>query len=94
MNKMSEDYALKSYKDRAQNAKHYSLLFGIYTAVYLVLAFLFYIGGETSHTIYHLVLACLAGVVSFFINRERGHYEEMITIYKGRSNAEEAKEAE
>ena len=91
MNKMSEDYALKSYKDRAKNAKYYSLLFGIYTAVYLVLAFLFYIGGETAHAIYHLVLACLSGVVSFFINRERGHYEEMITIYKWRSDAEEAK---
>ena len=91
---MSEDYALMGYEERCLNAKYYSLLFGIYTAVYLVLAFLFYIGGETSHTIYHLVLACLAGVVSFFINRERGHYEEMITIYKGRSNAEKAKEAE
>lgn len=91
---MSEDYALMGYEERCLNAKYYSLLFGIYTAVYLVLAFLFYIGGETYHTIYHLVLACLAGVVSFFINRERGHYEEMITIYKRRSNAEEAKEAE
>lgn len=91
MNKMSEDYALKSYKDRAQNAKFYSCLFVVYSAVNLVLAFLFYIGGETSHAIYHLVLACLSGVISFFINRERGHYEEMITIYKGHSNAEEAK---
>lgn len=90
MNKMSEDYALKSYKDRAKNAKYYSLLFGIYTAVYLVLAFLFYIGGETAHAIFHLALACLAGVVSFFIYREREHYEEMITIYKGRSNAKDA----
>ncbi len=88
---MSEDYALKSYKDRAKNAKHYSRLFVVYTAVYLVLAFLFYIGGETSHAIYHLALACFSGVISFFINREREHYEEMITIYKGRSNAEEAK---
>ena len=87
---MSEDYALKSYKDRAKNAKYYSLLFGIYTAVYLVLAFLFYIGGETAHAIFHLALACLAGVVSFFIYREREHYEEMITIYKGRSNAKDA----
>ena len=91
---MSEDYALKSYKYRAKNAKYYSLLFGIYSVVYFPLAFLFYIGGETSLAIYHLVLACLAGVVSFFINRERGHYEEMINIYKWRSNAEEAKEAE
>ena len=90
MNKMSEDYALQSYKDRAQNAKYYSLLFGIYTAVNLVLAFLFYIGGETAHAIFHLALACLAGVVSFFIYREREHYEEMITIYKGRSNAKDA----
>ena len=94
MNKMSEDYALMDYEERCLNAKYYSLLFGIYTAVNLVLAFLFYIGGETSHAIYHLGLACLAGVVSFFINRERGHYEEMITIYKGRSNTEEAKDAE
>ena len=91
---MSEDYALKSYKDRAQNAKYYSLLFGIYTVVCFVLAFLFYIGGETSHAICHLALACLSGVISFFIYREREHYEEMITIYKGRSDAEEAKEAE
>ena len=87
---MSEDYALKSYKDRAQNAKHYSRLFVVYTAVNLVLAFLFYIGGETAHAIFHLALACLAGVVSFFIYREREHYEEMITIYKGRSNAKDA----
>ena len=94
MNKMSEDYALMGYEERCLNAKYYSLLFGIYTAVYLVLAFLFYIGGETSHATYHLVLACLSGVISFFIYRERGHYEEMITIYKWRSNAEEAKDAE
>lgn len=88
---MSEDYALKSYKDRAKNAKYYSLLFGIHTAVNLVLAFLFYIGGETAHAICHLALACLSGVISFFIYREREHYEEMTTIYKGRSNTEEAK---
>lgn len=94
MNKMSEDYALKSYKDRVQNAKHYSRRFVVYTVFFFVLAFLFYIGGETSHAIYHLALACLSGVISFFINRERGHYEEMITIYKGRSNAEEANDAE
>lgn len=94
MNKMREDYALMSYKDRAQNAKHYSRRFVVYSVVCFVLAFLFYIGGEMSHAIYHLALACLAGVVSFFIHRERGHYEEMITIYKGRSNAEEAKDAE
>ena len=93
MNKMSEDYALKSYEERCLNAEYYSLLFGIYSAVNFVFAFVFYIGGETSHAIYHLALACLAGVVSFFIYRERGHYEEMIAIYKGRSNAE-AKEAE
>ena len=94
MNKMREDYALMSYKDRAQNAKFYSCFFGVYSAVNFVFAFFFHIGGETYHAIYHLVLACVVGVVSFFINRERGHYEEMITIYKGRSNAEEAKEAE
>lgn len=94
MNKMSEDYALKSYKDRAKNAKYYSLLFVIYSVFYFVLAFLYYIGGETAHAIYHLALACLAGVASFFIYRECGHYEEMITIYKWRSNAEEAEDAE
>ena len=93
MNKMSKDYALMSYENRAQNAKYYSLFSGIYSVVSFVFAFPLYIGGETHHAIWHLALACLAGVVSFFINRERGHYEEMITIYKGRSNAEEAKEA-
>lgn len=93
MNKMSKDYALMSYEDRAQNAKYHSRLFGVYSAVHFVFAFLFYIGGETSHAICHLALACLAGVVSFFIYRERGHYEEMINIYKGRSNTKEAKDA-
>ena len=89
MKKMSEDYALESYKNRAKNAKFYSRLFVVYSVVCFVLAFLFNIGGETAHAIYHLVLACLAGVVSFFIYRERGHYEEMITIYKWLSNTEE-----
>ena len=88
---MREDYTLMSYKNRAQNAKHYSLLFAVYSVVCFALAFFFYIGGETSFAIYYLALACFAGVVSFFIYRERGHYEEMITIYKWRSNAEEAK---
>ena len=90
---MNEDYALKRYKDRAENAKHYSRLFVVYTVVYFVLAFLLYIGGKTSHAIYHLALACLSGGILFFINRERRHYEEMINIYKWRSNTEEAKDA-
>ena len=88
---MSEDYALESYKDRVKNAKFYSRLFVVYSVVCFVLAFLFYIGGEMSHSIYHLALACLSGVISFFIYRERGHFEEMITIYKWLSDAEEAK---
>ena len=91
---MSEDYALTCYEDRAQNAKHYSRLFRVYSVVHSVFAFLFYIGGEMSLAIYHLALACLAGVSSFFIYRERKHFEEMIKIYKWRSNAEEAKDAE
>lgn len=83
-----------SYEDRAQNAKYHSRLFGVYSVVHFVFAFLFHIGGEKSLAIYHLALACLAGVSSFFVYRERKHFEEMITIYKWRSNAEEAKEAE
>jgi len=39
------------------------------------------------------MLACLSGLSTFFYFRECGHYEEMINIYKWRSDTEEAKDA-
>ena len=79
---------LKEYQSAQAKSK---MLMTLFSAVNFVFAFFFHIGGETYHAIYHLALACLLGVSSFFIYRECGHYEEMINIYKWRSNAEEAK---
>ncbi|RKW44487.1 MAG: hypothetical protein D8B41_06275 [Porphyromonas sp.] len=94
MNKMSEDYALKSYEERCLNSKRYRFYFGADSIIRLGLALMFFIEKETYLAIFILVIAGLSGLCAFFISREIKHYEEIINIYKRRSNAEEAKEAE
>ena len=52
-----------------------------------------WIEGNMRDFIGDTMLACLSCLSTYFFFRECEHYEEMIRIYKWRSDAEEAKDA-
>ena len=69
-------------------------LFSAVTVAFVLFTAMAWIEGNMRDFIGDTMLACLSGLCAFFISREIKHYEEIINIYKRRSNAEEAKEAE
>ena len=85
---------LKDYQSALAKSKLLMTLFTILTVMFILFTAMAWIEGNMRDFIGDTMLACLSGLSTYFFFRECGHYEEMINIYKWRSNAEEAKEAE
>lgn len=84
---------LKDYQSALAKSKLLLTLFTFLTVMFILFVAMAYIEGNMRDFIGDTMLACLSGLSTYFFFRECGHYEEMITIYKWRSNAEEAKDA-
>lgn len=85
---------LKDYQSALAKSKMLMTLFTILTAMFILFVAMAWIEGNMLDFIGDTMLACLTGLSTYFFFRECEHYEEMINIYKWRSNAEEAKDAE
>ena len=85
---------LKDYQSAQAKSKLLMTLFSAVTVAFVLFTAMAWIEGNMRDFIGDTMLACLSGLSAYFCFRECEHYEEMITIYKWRSNAEEAKEAE
>ena len=85
---------LKDYQKAQAKSKMLMTLFSAVTVAFVIFTAMAWIEGNMRDFIGDTMLACLSGLSTYFFFRECGHYEEMINIYKWRSNAEEAKDAE
>ena len=85
---------LKDYQSALAKSKLLLTLFTFLTVMFILFVAMAYIEGNMRDFIGDTMLACLSGLSTYFFFRECGHYEEMINIYKWRSDAEEAKDAE
>lgn len=85
---------LKDYQKAQAKSKLLMTLFSAVTVAFVLFTAMAWIEGNMRDFIGDTMLACLSGLSTYFFFRECGHYEEMINIYKWRSNAEEAKDAE
>lgn len=85
---------LKDYQQAQAKSKMLMTLFSAVTVAFVLFTAMAWIEGNMRDFIGDTMLACLSGLSTYFFFRECGHYEEMINIYKWRSNAEEAKDAE
>ena len=85
---------LKDYQSALAKSKLLMTLFSAVTVSFILFTAMAWIEGNMRDFIGDTMLACLSGLTTYFYFRECGHYEEMINIYKWRSNAEEAKEVE
>ena len=85
---------LKDYQSAQAKSKLLMTLFSAVTVAFVLFTAMAWIEGNMRDFIGDTMLACLSGLSTYFFFRECEHYEEMITIYKWRSNAEEAKDAE
>lgn len=85
---------LKDYQSALQRSKLMMTILSILTVMFILFVAMAWIEGNMLDFIGDTMLACISGLSTYFCFRECGHYEEMINIYKWRSNAEEAKEAE
>lgn len=85
---------LKDYQSAQAKSKLMMTLFSAVTVAFVLFTAMAWIEGNMRDFIGDTMLACLSGLSTYFFFRECGHYEEMINIYKWRSNAEEAKDAE
>ena len=85
---------LKDYQSAQAKSKLLMTLFSAVTVAFMIFTAMAWIEGNMLDFIGDTMLACLSGLSTYFFFRECEHYEEMINIYKWRSNAEEAKEAE
>nr|DAX15538.1 MAG TPA: hypothetical protein [Caudoviricetes sp.] len=84
---------LKDYQSAQAKSKLLMTLFSAVTLAFMAFTALAWIEGNMRDFIGDTMLACLSGLSTYFFFRECEHYEEMINIYKWRSNAEEAKDA-
>lgn len=84
---------LKDYQSAQAKSKLLMTLFSAVTVAFVLFTAMAWIEGNMRDFIGDTMLACLSGLSTYFFFRECEHYEEMITIYKWRSNAEEAKDA-
>ena len=82
---------LKDYQSALAKSKLLLTLFTFLTVMFILFVAMAYIEGNMRDFIGDTMLACLSGLSTYFFFRECGHYEEMINIYKWRSDAEEAK---
>lgn len=85
---------LKDYQSALAKSKLLMTLFSAVTVAFVLFTAMAWIEGNMRDFIGDTMLACLSGLSTYFCFRECGHYEEMINIYKWRSNTEEAKDAE
>lgn len=82
---------LKDYQNAQAKSKLLMTLFSAVTLAFIAFTALAWIEGNLRDFIGDTMLACLSGLTTYFYFRECGHYEEMINIYKWRSESEDAK---
>lgn len=82
---------LKDYQSALAKSKLLLTLFTFLTVMFILFVAMAYIEGNMRDFIGDTMLACLSGLSTYFFFRECGHYEEMINIYKWRSESEDAK---
>lgn len=82
---------LKDYQSALAKSKLLLTLFTFLTVMFILFVAMAYIEGNMRDFIGDTILACLSGLSTYFFFRECGHYEEMINIYKWRSESEDAK---
>lgn len=82
---------LKDYQSAQAKSKMLMTLFSAVTLAFMAFTALAWIEGNMRDFIGDTMLACLSGLSTYFFFRECEHYEEMITIYKWRSESEDAK---
>ncbi|RKW44488.1 MAG: hypothetical protein D8B41_06280 [Porphyromonas sp.] len=81
---------LKDYQSALAKSKMLMTLFSAVTLAFIAFTALAWIEGDMRDFIGDTMLACLSGLSTYFFFRECEHYEEMITIYKWRSESEDA----
>lgn len=81
---------LKDYQSAQAKSKLLMTLFSAVTVAFMAFTALAWIEGNMRDFIGDTMLACLSGLSTYFFFRECEHYEEMITIYKWRSESEDA----
>ena len=81
---------LKDYQSALAKSKLLLTLFTFLTVMFILFVAMAYIEGNMRDFIGDTMLACLSGLSTYFFFRECGHYEEMITISKWRSESEDA----
>ena len=82
---------LKDYQSAQAKSKLLMTLFSAVTVAFVIFTAMAWIEGNMRDFIGDTMLACLSGLTTYFYFRECGHYEEMINIYKWRSESEDAK---
>lgn len=85
---------LKDYQSALRRSRLLMTLLSILTVMFILFVAMAWIEGNMLDFIGDTMLACISGLSTYFCFRACGLYEEMINIYKWRSNAEEAKDAE
>lgn len=81
---------LKDYQSALQKSKLLMTLFSAVTLAFMAFTAMAWIEGNMRDFIGDTMLACLSGLSTYFFFRECEHFEEMITIYKWRSESEDA----
>ena len=81
---------LKDYQSAQAKSKLLMTLFSAVTVAFVLFTAMAWIEGNMGDFIGDTMLACLSGLSTYFFFRECEHYEEMITIYKWRSESEDA----
>ena len=81
---------LKDYQSALAKSKLMMTLFSAVTVAFVLFTAMAWIEGNMRDFIGDTMLACLSGLTTNFYFRECGHYEEMITIYKWRSESKDA----
>lgn len=81
---------LKDYQSAQAKSKMLMTLFSAVTVAFVIFTAMAWIEGNMRDFIGDTMLACLSGLSTYFFFRECEHYEEMITIYKWRSESEDA----
>lgn len=81
---------LKDYQSAQAKSKLLMTLFSAVTLAFMAFTAMAWIEGNMRDFIGDTMLACLSGLSTYFFFRECEHFEEMITIYKWRSESEDA----
>ena len=81
---------LKDYQSAQAKSKLLMTLFSAVTLAFIAFTAVAWIEVDMRDFIGDTMLACLSGLSTYFFFRECEHYEEMITIYKWRSESKDA----